>query len=199
MRRIHFARHDADDSEWRAVKIQDTSDDLRIAIEGAVPESIAQNNQRRRAGFVFIFGKGAAELRIEADDVEEIRGHISAGDAFRFAARDATQVARFERARDGEMLKRLRVVSPIEVIRQREGSVDAVGYFIQVNDPLRLRKGSGRKEHCVNDTEDGGIRADAEGEGEDRDDGETRLLQQDPCRVTQILKQGVHYGCAINA
>ena len=53
---------------------------------------------------------------------------------------------------------------------------------------LRMRDRERAKEHGVEDTEDGGVRTDAQGERQNRHDGEAGTLQQHAQRIPDILK-----------
>ena len=142
-------------------------------MKGAVPQTIADDRERRRARFVFVFAVGPAELRLEPDRVEEIRGRERNGDPFRFTPGNVAQVKRFEPGQ-GQMLKRFAVVPPIDIIRQGDGSIGSLDDFVEVNEPLRLRIGQRPEQHVVDDAEDGGVRADPEREREHGDEGEAR-------------------------
>src|SRR6476620_3082649 len=131
-----------------------------------IPNPVADYREGGRAGLVFVFGEGPADLRLQTNHIEEIRRHVRDRDAFGFAAGDAAQVPRFKPA-DREMLERLAVVSPIDVIRQRDRSIDAAADFIEVNDPFRLRIRKRAEKNVVNHAEDRGVRADPERERED--------------------------------
>src|SRR5215510_12545339 len=50
---------------------------------------------------------------------------------------------------------------------------------------MRIRKSL--QEHRINDREDGGVRADAKGKGEDSDGGEARILAQHAGCEAQVL------------
>src|SRR5688572_7529864 len=102
--RIHFRRHHANDGYRTAMKRDRASDNLRVAVKGAVPQAITDDCEGRRAWFVFVFAIGPAELRLEPDRVEEIRGSERNGDPFRFTSGDITEVEGFD-AGEREMLK----------------------------------------------------------------------------------------------
>src|SRR4029077_2893444 len=54
---------------------------------------------------------------------------------------------------------------------------------------LRIGIGQRIEEHAVDDGEDGGVGADAEGKSEDRDEGEPGILAQRARAVAQILEE----------
>ena len=71
MRRIHLARHHAGDGERLAVEINCASNNLGVPVKGAVPKAIADDDECRRARFVFIFAERATDLRRQPDHVEK--------------------------------------------------------------------------------------------------------------------------------
>src|SRR5438067_314931 len=71
-----------------------------------------------------------------------------------------------------QLLERINVEPPIDVIRQRDRHICSGGGFIKINEALRLRIWEGTEEDSVNDTEDGAVRTDAEREGKHCDNGE---------------------------
>src|SRR3954468_15918796 len=70
------------------------------------------------------------------------------------------------------MFERLAFLPPIDVIRQRDRSVGAVAGFVEVDETVRLRIGERPQKDVIDHAKDGGVRADAEREGEHGDDGE---------------------------
>ena len=175
--RIHFRRHHANDRDRTAMKCNRAPNNLRVAVKGAVPQTIADDRERRRARFVFVFAVGPAELRLEADRVEEICGRERNGDPLRLTPGNVAEMEGFE-AGQREMLKRSAVAPPIDVIRQRDRGICSVDDFVQVNEPIRLRIGQRPEQDVVDDAEDGAVRADAEREGEHGDDGEARRFAE---------------------
>ena len=60
------------------------------------------------------------------------------------------------------------------------------------DEAIGFGEGERAKEQAVDDGEDGGVRADAERQGEDRDGGEARRLSQGPKTEAEVLPQGFH-------
>jgi len=177
MRRIHLARHNADNGGWLAVKIDHASNNLGIAVKGAVPKTIAENDQGRRARLIFIFSEGPANLRRQSDYVEEVRRYKRNRDSFRFAAGNAAEIARLQTA-EREMLERSAVAPPVDVIRQSDRHIRSGGGLIKINDALRLRIRERTEEDGVNHAEDRAVRTDAERQREHSDDCEARGFAQ---------------------
>ena len=139
LRRSHLRRHHTDNGEVRIVKINRATDHIRIAIKGTLPQSVTDHDHRRAADFVFVFAKHAPEFRRQTNDVKEIFRDRGAGNALRFAARNAAEVARlFMRA--GEILENRVVVLPVEIIRQRDRKILTwPGRFVQHHDAICFR------------------------------------------------------------
>jgi len=57
---------------------------------------------------------------------------------------------------------------------------------------VRLREGQRLQQQCVDEGEDRGVGADAEGERDDRDQGEDRRLDERANRVANVLSNGLH-------
>jgi len=61
-----------------------------------------------------------------------------------------------------------------------------------MDEALRVANGNVAKKQCVDQREDGGIRADSQGEREHRDDREPGILAQDTNGIAQILPKVRH-------
>ena len=72
LRRCHLAGHDSDDCEILIVQVDRATNGTGIAIECALPESIADHHDRWPADFVFVFAECAPDFRRQADHVEKI-------------------------------------------------------------------------------------------------------------------------------
>src|SRR4028119_1616489 len=59
------------------------ADDVRIAAEAPLPEVVADDHLRRRAGLVVLRHEEAAEVRLDGGDGEEVVRHESAVEALR--------------------------------------------------------------------------------------------------------------------
>src|SRR6185503_5069394 len=64
--------------------------------------------------------------------------------------------------------------------------------FPQRNEPFGILVGQWPKQHRVDDTEDRRVRADTQGQSDDRNEANARVLQQHAHAVTQILEESVH-------
>src|SRR5262249_14493517 len=85
-RRKHLRRHDPDDRVKLPGKIERPAETSRIALEQSLPQLITQNHERRSTLAILFFGEHSAELRLDPDHREEVRGHDGTGYLFRLAA-----------------------------------------------------------------------------------------------------------------
>src|SRR5205814_5038885 len=88
----------------------------------ALPEPIADHDHRWRADFIFVCTERATDFGWQTDHVEKIPSDRSARDALGFAAGNATEVTRFLMSAR-EMFECFVVVSPVEIIRQRDREI----------------------------------------------------------------------------
>ena len=75
----------------------------------------------------------------------------------------------------------------VVVGRSREGAG-----AVEHDQPLGLVHREGPQHHLVHQGEDGGVRADAQGQGEHDDEGEAGALREGPKREAQVLSQLIH-------
>src|SRR3954469_8356334 len=64
--------HYADNSESLAIQQHVPSDNVRIGGEVALPNSMGENNDARRAGLIFVGTEGSTESSLHAEHIEEI-------------------------------------------------------------------------------------------------------------------------------
>src|SRR6202011_1731954 len=118
----------------------------------ASPQSIADYDNRRRAGFVLIFSKRSADLRPQADYAEEISRHCRTGDAFRIPAGNAAQVSRFL-VSGSKMFENGVIFLPVEIVGKRDGIVlSRSRRFVQHHDAVRVGIRQRTKQYRVDDT-----------------------------------------------
>ena len=187
LRRGHLRRHHADDGEILIVQVNRATDCVRIAIECALPKTIADHDDGWSADFVFVFAKCAAGLRRQPDDIEKIPCDRRARNALRFAAANAAQISRFFVC-DGELFENRVVISPIEGIGQRNREIlPRSGRLIQYHDAVGIRIWERPQQNGVDHTEDGGVGADAQAERNYRDGSKAGLFRQHAQCVAKIL------------
>ena len=173
------SRHHADNRQrgWHTAHADGASDDVRIAIELALPEVIAEDDGRWRC-------LGAAELRVDElpaqDRPQPEHAEVVRRDnhpAHRLAA--VGQHEKVERpAVDRRRLDRSRLPPCHPLADGRTACVRAtVGpYWGYQQDPAGICVWRRREKRALNQTEHRGSGADAETERHDRDGGKARVL-----------------------
>ena len=70
--------------------------------------------------------------------------------------------------------------------------MDVTPVFLDGGDGGGIMDGERAKEYGVNDGEDGRVGSDADGQGENGDDGEAGRFEEDAETVAKVLKECVH-------
>ena len=150
------------------------SQNFWTAIERTLPKPVANDHNRQRADFVFVFAERPTDLRRQSDDVEKVSRDRSARNALRVASRNSAEIARFLMSR-GEMFKNSVVLLPIEIIRERDRIIlSRPRRFIEDHDSLRVRIRQRLQQDGVDNAEDRGVRADAERKRQHSNKSESR-------------------------
>ena len=187
-RRKHLRRHHANNGERLIAQVHRLAEHVRVAVPHPLPNLVADHAHRGTAHTIFFLGEHAPELRLQADDFEKASGHQTARHLFRGAAFQSTQVVGFP-AGDRDIFKNGIVAFPIDVVRIGDGNLGQVRVCLrQDHDPIAVGIWERLEEDRVDDTEDRGVRANAEREGEDGDESEARRFPQ----LTQSEAQVVH-------
>ena len=177
----------ADDRECPAVELDLPADDAAIPAEHMLPDLIRHDQRGWRALHEVLRAKDAADDRLNAEDVEEVRrdGYRLPGvDDVIVGVRHAHVVAEDRDAGDRSALCR-----ELRQLDDRELVVVAVGRGgrrVQAIQLFRRSEGQRRDEHASNDGKDGGVRANAEREREQDDGGEDGCAPQAAQRDQQI-------------
>jgi hypothetical protein len=189
-----FGRRDADHGEDPSGNLDRASDDPRVAPEPALPQSMADDRHRVPSRCaVLVRVKGASENRPDSEDVEEIGGGGLGPDPFDVAI-DAEGDG-FDLGGDdsGEEVGLGGEVADVgQGERFVEFAVDLA--FGQDDQPAGVGGArDGIDEDPVDPAEDDGAGADAEGQGEDGDEGEARGLEELAKRGSKVV-----HGLGIN-
>jgi hypothetical protein len=166
----------ADDGILLAVESKLLADDVFVAAEAVLPEAIGEDGYVLLAKLAFLGEKIAAEQHRLAEDVEKLRGAGGTLDLFGLSA--AVQGER-RAGPGGDGLEGGVLALPVEEIAGGDAVVvpgdvgpdhdDAVGFVI----------GERGEEGGVDDAEDGGVGAYAEGQGEYGDRGEAGVFEEE--------------------
>src|SRR5438128_8970543 len=89
--------------------------------------------------------------------------------------------------RSGKMFENRVVVSPVEIVRQRNRIILSwSGRFVENHDSVSVWIRQRSQQHCIDDAEDSGVSADPERKRDDDDGGKRRVFDELPERETQI-------------
>ena len=146
------------------------------------------------AGLVFVAREGPAEYGLDAEDVEIVRRDHSGTQLHGFAV--AGQGGRVAGLR-GHVVEDRVVLLPVEVIERRDAVPAAPRrLFEYAHDPVGFGVRKRLQQHAIHETEDGGIRANADCQGGNRDGGEPGALPEGPQTEAKVLEEFVH-ACAL--
>ena len=155
---------------------------------------MAEDDARLAAAAIVGVSDQPAERRLSAEQVEEGAAHDEAAGGPRLAAVGEVEPARAPGGDVGEALLLATDLLEDAVIDRAVGAVDVAACAAHVGDAdarelRRPRDGQRSQAHGIHDLEDGGRRADAEREREDRDECESRAPAQQPGGVAQVLRE----------
>ncbi len=191
-------RH-ADDGEGRAVDDQRLVQHRRILAELRGPEAVAEHHHRMRAGGAIVGrAEHAADRGLHAERREVAARHLRALGAERLPARRHVGAEQSVRGQPAEHL-----LHPLEVAEHgiAEGVVAVAGlvargpaglrpWRAEVHQPRRVLHRQRPEQHVVEDREDRGVRADAEGNRPHGHGGHERRLRQRAEREADIGQHG---------
>jgi len=178
-------RHHADDDDGTAVELERPAEHVRRAAEAALPQIVADDRDRGRAGLVIVGAERAAERRRHAQRVEHVRAqHLGVEpDGLAAARQNHRQVPE---GADASHLRRLFAQVGIVQDRQRDGVGKIRRALAQDHDPAGIGERQRTQQHGVDDGEDRRRRADAERQRHDGDGGEAGLATERPRGETQL-------------
>ena len=180
-------RHDADDGEGPAVDDHFRADQRRITVLFQ-PIIVTDNGHRRAAARRFLFSRKGTPLHrentqhreiIRADDVGEGASRV----AF-LADPDHAQIVTEDVGEDRVLFADV-AVGGIRKFAERFRILFVLGK--ELHDLRRLSVGGRTKQHGVDETENGGVHPNAEGEHNDSGDGKPRRFPKLPERKAKIV------------
>lgn len=189
---------DADDGEGNLVELDRAADGGGVAGEVTLPETIRDDGDRRGVGAVVLGGERPADPRLHAESaVVFAGGKLGGGGGVGRAVDEDIALPEGRKAEDGaeDVLLRGELVDRDQGKRgDRVTSGDGIAAAVAVaradgesvlalDDPedhqfLRLADGERAQQQFVDETKDGGVRPDAEGERKHRGEREARRLDQ---------------------
>ena len=148
---------------------------------------MAQDGHPRSADGVFLGVEDAADPRFDAERGEDVGGnHGGANLLGRIAAGQIETVAAVHR----HLVQRLDLRAPVQVVRIADGHGSEVRIGLPVDqDLLGLRVRQRAQQGGVDDAEDGRVHADPQGDGEQRDGREARVLGEHAAGIANVGDQ----------
>ena len=161
-----------------------------VAAEARLPDAVGQDHVLVGVRLRLVLGEAAAEERLAPERGEERRRDRERPQLLRLAALGQVDAAAGEQRR---VLDRGRLGLAIEVVGNRDAGLRQPHQRIGVPDedqPVGVRIRQRPQERLVEQAEDRGVGADPERQGQDRDQGEDRLLAKRAEGVADVL-----HGC----
>ncbi len=162
-------RDDADHRAREPVELDRPADQAGVRGEAPRPEPLAQHDDGRRVGSFVVRHERAAENRPQAEQREQVRVRANTLQALGLAVARKVVGLRHEHR---DPFERARAPLPFDDGGSR--GLDAIGafdlreVFPEQHEPARLRERQRLQQHGAHETEDSGVRADAERERQDR-------------------------------
>jgi hypothetical protein len=159
----------ADDRVRLAVEEDVLAHDRRVRSELRLPQRVAQKHDMVLADLVLVRPECAAERRPRAVDIEVVRGDALAAQLNRLLA---PRQRRAPTGLRGHVLKHLVLLDPVEVVQRRDAVAPAVRPLLEhADDAVGVGVRQRVQQHAVDEAEHRRVRADREGDRDDRDGG----------------------------
>ena len=171
-----------------AVDRQGGSDDVRIAAELALPELMAQHDQRGRAGKVVLRAEEAAEERVHAVE-RVIRRRDGQPERRHGIAAPGKRAA--EALKRGHFFEGSIAVAPVIEVAPGDAEVGLGVGLAQVHQPFRIGVGKRLDQYCVHHAENRGVHAHPERESQDHHERKRRRPAHGPETVTYVVQQAL--------
>ena len=187
---VRSGLEDAHDQGFLHREVEDLSDGCRIRSEHPLPVTMGEHRHGLCRFALVTRQQQPPELRPEAEELEKVGRHQSAGGPVRLAAAQHVEgpVAELD-----ELIERRRLGLVVRDLGEREARVFDPRRDLrltQVHDPLGLGVGKRSKQNAVDDAENGGIGAHAKGEGQDEGEREPRHARQGTERQANVADHG---------
>ena len=187
-------RQHADDGERLAVDADVAADGAVLPAEPLLPRRVGQDRLAGLAWFRFFLGEEAPADRLRPQEPQQRRRAHHRDDPLGLGVAAERHAARVvERL----LLEYGRVAQPIVVVRHARRAADHPGAgvgVVHMDELPGLRHRQRLQQHGIDDREDRGVGADAEGERQDRRGREAAVLPQQPEPEPYVLQHSVLYG-----
>ncbi len=187
---------DTDDGVGLVAERDGGADDVGIAAELALPESVTDDNDVAAVRGVFLRCEGAAEHDGCAKEAEVGFGGVDTVDLLGYEAGEI-EAGTAEVVR-GDVLKDAGLGSPgIEVDRGGHTAVAVRKGVHELDHAVGFRIGERLEQDGVDNGEDGGVGSDAEGESGDGSYGERRTTDEHAEGVAEVAEKVAHGECRL--
>src|SRR5580698_1401569 len=179
-RKLEIARHDANHEIRLAIEQDFGAQDLRIAMEAALPGPVTQDHHRL-ALVIFLLRVDASQQRSYAQRGKDSSSHARGIYLRRVSVAGKLEAGELITAEAGKGMRVPRVGAnvrhryPCLAVAAHIGSLETIR---QHHQPVRVGERQGPQQHTLDDGEDRGCRANSEGEHQHRRSGKTRRLAQ---------------------
>ena len=192
-REFKSRRHHSDDRNGSRADLDLFADNRGVGSEAALPQSVADDRDAYRLGFVVFGNERSPENRLDTEHREEPARHAGARHALRFGPIGAKVRVTGPECRGAR--EEIGLLRPIGEIQERDVAVGnprrRISAF-EVDDAFRGRERQRTEENAVDQAEDGGVGADAEPERDHGDGREAFILEKHSDSVTDVLEECAH-------
>src|SRR5258708_23845116 len=189
--------YDSNHSEWTFVQVNRSSGDLGICTEPTPPQIFAHESHARSTLLAVLGEKDASRQWLNIQKCKELRSHDGRVHNGRLDAARQRELVRYV---SRHFAKDMMLRPPLFEIQIRTARLR---YSL-----LRVRLKGGKQlfgirirqrlqEHCINDAENGRVRANAESKREYGDRGEAGILPQHAEAVAHVLQKSFEDGQAV--
>src|SRR5580693_3265204 len=186
---LEAVREHTNDGVRSGVEIDGFAEHICGAAKTAAPQAVADDYRGCAASAVLVGAKGTAEMGVYSEKGKKPRGYPARIEALGFAGtREGDRGA----AHTLDGFERMTLVTPVDEILVGDAGIGKFALFSDQHNAGGIAKGKRAQQNGINDAEDCGVCADAEGEREDGDRREGRTFNQEAESVAKILQQNFH-------
>src|SRR6185312_3085832 len=161
------------------------ADDVGIAAKPFLPQAVTEHRGARGSEMIVRGFEQTSALSVDAEKLKEIPIDHAAVESLRAIYAGESE---YKTARRSHAGKRLGSRAPIFVVRVRSRNPLSFSGFLTEQDQLLgpvVRQWT--KQQGADHAEDCGVRADSQGQRDDGDHSEARLLHQHPRAISKVL------------
>ncbi len=170
--------HDPDDGVWASVELDRGADDLGVGAELVAPPAVFEQGNRFGPRECFLAGIDASQHGLDAEQVKELGGCLGALHTLRIADTEDVVGVESESGHADQGFALGLVVEEVGCGEGHTGVAHLRGALPDRNQPVGFVVRQGAQQDSVDNTEDGGVAADPDRQGQDRYDREDRSTLQ---------------------